>query len=217
MSEAILGTLGTAVFSAAFCEQNPCFMMNETVADAEHSQEEGLAIQIQSGRKDLMGLLIRRHSDRLFRVILRMVPAQNAAEDILQETWIRVIRRFHQYNPSFPLSAWLTAIALNQCRDYWRRERLRGFWKRPKTEEGKDGTEMLPAPDSNRALESRMDISRALAKLPSKFREVVILKFYSGLTQEEIARILNVADGTVKSRLHYALAKLRRHLENKEA
>jgi RNA polymerase sigma-70 factor (ECF subfamily) len=76
---------------------------------------------------------------------------------------------------------------------------------------------MIPAPDSNPGIESRMDVSRALAKLPHKFREVIVLKFYSGLTQEEIARVLKVPDGTVKSRLHYALGKLRRRLENKEA
>jgi RNA polymerase sigma factor (sigma-70 family) len=216
MSEGILGAWETAVFAAASREPNSYMITNETIKAGEYSEDEALARQIQSGRLDLMVLLVRRHSDRLFRIILHMVPAHNAAEDILQDTWVRVIRKIHQYNTSFPLSTWLTSITLNQCRDYWRRERLRNFWKRSDTAEGTDGTEMIPAPDSNPGIESRMDVSRALAKLPQKFREVVVLKFYSGLTQEEIARVLKVPDGTVKSRLHYALGKLRRRLENKE-
>jgi RNA polymerase sigma-70 factor (ECF subfamily) len=217
ISEGIMMTPNAAVFSAAWGHPNSPSAAEVVLNHFDFSEDESLARQIQSGRMDLMELLIRRHSDRLFRVILHMVPAHNAAEDILQDTWVRVIRKIHQYNTSFPLLTWLTSIALNQCRDYWRRERLRNFWKRSDTAEGTDGTETIPAPDSNPGIESRMDVSRALAKLPQKFREVVVLKFYSGLTQEEIARVLKVPDGTVKSRLYYALGKLRRCLENKEA
>jgi len=216
-SEGIMRPADAAVFSAVWSRLNSRPASEVVLNQSDFSEDESLARQIQSGRKDLMAVLIRQHSDRLFRIILHMVPAHNAAEDILQDTWVRVVHKFHQYKASYPLSSWLSSIALNLCRDHWRRERLRSFWKRSDAADGTDGTERIPAPDSNPGIESRIDVSGALAKLPQKYREVVVLKFFSGLTQEEIARVLKIPDGTVKSRLHYALDILRRHLEHKEA
>jgi RNA polymerase sigma-70 factor (ECF subfamily) len=66
--------------------------------------------------------------------------------------------------------------------------------------------------DSSREVEKHVDISAALMTLSHKLREVVVLKFYSGLTLEEIAQVLDVPSGTVKSRLYFALTKLREHL-----
>jgi len=216
-SEGILKPTEAAVFSAVWSRPNPRPAVEVVLNPLDISEDESLARQIQSGRKDLMAVLIRRHSDRLLRIILHMAPSRTAAEDILQDTWVRVVHKFHQYRASYPLSSWLSCIAINLCRDHWRRERLRSFWKRSDAADGTDGTERIPAPDSNPGIESRIDVSGALAKLPQKYREVVVLKFFSGLTQEEISRVLKIPDGTVKSRLHYALDILRRHLEHKEA
>lgn len=75
----------------------------ERLVNLRSGKNEALVTQIQAGQQDLMADLVRQHSDRLFAVILRMVQSHSTAEDILQNTWVRVIRKFHQYDPSRPL------------------------------------------------------------------------------------------------------------------
>ena len=173
---------------------------------------KGLARHAPFGHKDFVSALVIQHSDRLFRIILHLVQSRNTAEDILQDTWVNVIRKFHQYDPSRPISAWLTKIAVNRCRDYWRRERLRGFRKQTLNSKRLYESANMVTADSSGEVEKHIDISEALMTLSHKLREVVVLKFYSGLTYEEIAQVLDVPSGTVKSRLYFALTKLRKHL-----
>lgn len=211
MSTNTILTLDSSILAAAFCETKAPILAERKVKDLKSLSEEELARKIQAGRKDLISTLVHQHSDRLFRIILHMVQSHNAAEDILQDTWVRIIRKFHQYNPSRPLSSWLTQIAINRCRDYWRRERLRSLQKRP---DSLDIDKTL-SPDFHTEVERQVYIKKVLMTLSPKIREVVVLKFYSGLTHDEIAHVLRVPTGTVKSRLHFALNKLREHLDNK--
>lgn len=190
--------------------------MDERAAAMDRSSSETFAGWNGIGGEALLTSLVHQYSDRLFGVILRLVQSPSTAEDILQDTWISVIRKYHQYDPSYPLYSWLAGIAVNRCRDHWRRERIRNLWKRPSSSEKGDEIEDLPSPDPNAGIESRMDISKALKKLSPKLREVIVLKFYSGLTFEEIATVLKAPEGTVKSRLHFALGKLREILVGKE-
>jgi RNA polymerase sigma-70 factor (ECF subfamily) len=175
-------------------------------------EDRGIARHTPFGKKDFVRELVIQHSDRLFRIILRLVQSRDTAEDILQDTWVNAIRKLHQYDPSRPISAWLTKIAVNRCRDYWRRERLRGFRKQPWNSKRLEKSADAVTVDSSREVEKHIDISAALMTLSHKLREVVVLKFYSGLTLEEIAQVLDVPSGTVKSRLYFALTKLREHL-----
>jgi RNA polymerase sigma factor (sigma-70 family) len=173
---------------------------------------KGITSHTPFGQKDFFSALVIQHSDRLFRIILRLIQSRNTAEDILQDTWVNAIRKFHQYDPSRPISAWLTKIAVNRCRDYWRRGRLQGFRKQTLNSKRLDESADMVTADSSGEVEKHIDISEALMTLSHKLREVVVLKFYSGLTHEEIAQVLDVPSGTVKSRLYFALTKLRKHL-----
>lgn len=176
--------------------------------------DETIAGQISSGRIDLIDILVNRYSDRLFRIILRLIQSHGAAEDILQDTWIKVMRKIHQYDPSRPFISWLTRIAVNGCRDYWRREQRRRFWKQS-TVNNKDSDSKLEETfiqEDTEMRENQAVITRALMKISRKLREVVVLKFFNGMTYEEIAQVLDIPAGTVKSRLHYALSKLRENL-----
>lgn len=182
--------------------------------DSQIPSDETIAGQISSGRVDQVDLLVNRYSDRLFRIILRLVQSHGVAEDILQDTWIKVMRKIHQYDPSRPFFSWLARIAVNGCRDYWRRELRRRIWKQH-TAIHKDGDSRPEETCTQEDLEMRENqelISKALMKISQKLREVVVLKFFNGMTYEEIAQVLDVPAGTVKSRLHYALSKLRSHL-----
>jgi RNA polymerase sigma-70 factor (ECF subfamily) len=150
--------------------------------------------------------LIRQHSDRLYFIILRMVQSESTAEDILQDTWILVMRKLHQYDTTRPIAPWLTQIAVNGCRSYWRKERVRGLFKpEPPTKN-----------DFENKSEARILADKVLQKLSRRLREVVVLKFYSGMTNAEIAETLNIRVGTVKSRLNYALAKMRKSFDRGE-
>ena len=187
----------------------------ESLVDSRSRSDEALARQIQSGRQDLIAELVSQHSDRLFAIIRRMVQSHTNAEDILQNTWIHVIRKFHQYDPSRPFVPWLTRIALNCCRDHWRRERLRRFLSLSSHSETLEVIDPKLATEPLKAVDEQIEVSKALITLSSKLREVVVLKFYSGLTHDEIAEVLRISAGTVKSRLNYALFNLRKYFDKK--
>lgn len=187
----------------------------ERLVNLRSGENEALVTQIQAGQQDLMADLVRQHSDRLFAVILRMVQSHSTAEDILQNTWVRVIRKFHQYDPSRPFVPWLTQIAINCCRDFWRHERLRQFLSLSSHSEKPEVLDPKIATESQKALGQQIEISKALANLSPKLREVIVLKFYSDLTHDEIAEVLRISAGTVKSRLNYALFNLRKYFDKK--
>jgi RNA polymerase sigma-70 factor (ECF subfamily) len=165
--------------------------------------------QIKAGRSDLIELLVRRHSDRLYHIILRLVQSSAVAEDLLQDTWVLVMRNLHKFDTAYPLLPWLTQIAINACRSYWRRERLRNLLKSAKVSERISRSQAGPAFDVSREVEVKRLAQAALENLSPSLREVVVLKFYSGLTYEEVADALKIPVGTAKSRLNFALMKMR--------
>lgn len=186
------------------------------VEQFQTNQNNTLLAQIKAGHRECIAALVQKHSQRLYSIILRMVQTQSAAEDILQDTWILVMRKLHQHDPSRPISPWLTQIAVNCCRSYWRKERLRSFLKPSEFAARHQDLEPKPASDSPAAWEHRQLAGKALQGLSPKLREVVVLKFYSGLTQDEIAEVLKIPVGTVKSRLNYALDSMRAHINQGE-
>ena len=179
--------------------------------------KDTLVTQIKAGHRECIAALVQEHSQRLYAIILRMVQSQNAAEDILQDTWILVMRKLHQFNPNRPITPWLTQIAVNCCRSYWRKERLRSFLKPSEFIARHQNLEPKPAGDSPTAWEQQQLAGKALQGLSPKLREAVVLKFYSGLTQDEIAEVLRIPVGTVKSRLNYALNIMRANINQGEA
>jgi len=196
--------------------RHPVKARTAPVRDGQALPEEILVASIQAGDMDLVRELIRRHSDRLFLIIVRMVQSGATAEDILQETWIKVMRTFQLIDASRPIMPWLTRIALNCCRDHLRKERLRSFWA---SGEGRRSVVLADGKNRDRhsaAAVDRMDINRGLQLLSPKLRAVVVLKFYSGLAHAEIAEVLGIPEGTVKSRLNKALLRLRQYFERVE-
>ena len=168
-------------------------------------------------QRECVGDLVRQHSHRLFLIILRMVQSYSVAEDILQDTWMKVVRKLHQHDPSLPFSPWLTQIAVNRCRDYWRKKARQGGSGAVDKSQDIDTLESEKKRDTQAEIESRDTAQKALMCLSPKLREVVVMKFYSGFTGEEIADILKLPSGTVKSRLNAALDKMRIHLKRGEA
>lgn len=186
------------------------------VTAVDVNREAVLISRIRAGDRDLIGELIRIHADRIFRVVKRLVPPA-IAEDLLQETWERVVKRFHRYDPAQPFVPWVMAIAVNCCRDYQRRARIRRWFGQTDSGDEPEFPGDMTGDDQELAAavsDARLDLSAALKRISPPLREVVVLKYYSGCTQAEIAAIVGLPQGTVKSRLHQALIRLRQELDD---
>jgi RNA polymerase sigma factor (sigma-70 family) len=148
--------------------------------------------------------LYRRHKDALYRYFLRHTASPDQAAELFQDVWKNLIQARERYRPDAPFGAWLYKLAHNRLMDHFRA-------RRPTTEVPED----LAGPESDRpdhAASRRSEALRllqALALLPAEQREVIVLREEQDLTLEQIATIQGVGRETVKSRLRYALAKLR--------
>ena len=151
--------------------------------------------------------LYRRHSPALYQLVLRMLGGGAAdAEDVVQETWIRAVRQLSKFRWESSLRTWLTAIGLNLARETLRKR------ARARTEEIDErlGLSARPVRDAE-----RIDLERAIARLPNGYRAVLVLHDVEGFTHEEISRQLQIAVGTSKSQLFDARRAVRGLLQSK--
>ena len=152
--------------------------------------------------------LYRRHTPRVYALVLRILGSESDSDDVLQETWLRAIRAAPQFRWESSFSSWLSAIALNCARGIRRRDKR---W--PTTEL----TDAAPARGRWLATEARLDVERALARVPPGYRAVLTLYELEGRPHEEIAQRLGIAIGTSKSQLHHARRFLRTLLDSSNA
>ena len=161
-----------------------------------------------AGDEGAARVLVERFERPLFGTLLRLTRDRGAAEDLFQETFLRVLRAGDRYDRSRRFQPWLFAIALNLVRD---RARQVAHAASPLLTD--DGVLPEPSgvgvPDTSNASARRLDIARALERLPDAQREAVMLRYVEGLEEGEIAAAAGIARGTVKSRLHHAIRKLR--------
>jgi RNA polymerase sigma-70 factor, ECF subfamily len=169
---------------------------------------------------ELLDLLIEQFQHRLFRYLVFLTGDQALAEDLFQETWIRVMERGHQYNAKSKFESWLFAIARNLVIDVSRRKKFRsldemadadsGASFEPPDEQGQSALQMLVM------RESEQSVQLSLLKIPVYYREVLLLRFHEELGLEEIASVLATPLSTVKSRLYRGLEALKHALPQGE-
>jgi len=156
--------------------------------------------------------LYGRHRTRLYRYFLRQLRDPALADDCFQDTWQKVIAARRQWRPDASFAAWLYRIAHNRLGDHWRAARVRP--QAPDDAEAR--LARLPGHDTPERMlgefEQRRQLQLALEALPAEQREVVLLRLEQELTLEQIGEITGVGRETVKSRLRYAMDKLRAHL-----
>lgn len=157
-------------------------------------------------------LLYARHRGPLYRFLLRQTRDSALADEFFQDVWQRVIAARDGWKPEAAFSTWLFRIAHNRLNDYWR-----GLKHRPVTpEDGDERAERVPDPTTpERELsqfEQRRRLQLAIEELPQEQREVVLLRLEQELSLEEIGAITGAGRETVKSRLRYAMDKLRARL-----
>jgi RNA polymerase sigma factor (sigma-70 family) len=160
---------------------------------------------VQGGDERAFRSLYRRYTPMLYPFVLRVLGGSVAdAEDVVQETWVRAVRQLGKFRWESSLRTWLTAIALNLSREVLRK---RG---REKTEEltPEHGLPARPGRDHE-----RLDLEKAIARLPAGYRTVLVLHDIEGFTHEEISQQLAIAVGTSKSQLFDARRAMRALLQ----
>jgi RNA polymerase sigma-70 factor (ECF subfamily) len=169
--------------------------------DSGHTDDALIAAILHEGDERAFRRLYRRYTPRLYLFVLRILGgAEHDAEDVVQETWIRVGRALAGFRGEAAFSTWLQGIGLNVARNLLRRrDRLR--WV--------DWEDLPDPPLPPDATDERIDLERAVALLPDGCRLVLVLHDIEGLKHREIAARLEVTEGTSKSQLFHARRLLR--------
>jgi RNA polymerase sigma-70 factor (ECF subfamily) len=181
--------------------------------------DEDLMARFCRGQTEAFGVLLRRYEHELYGYLRRYLGDSDLAEDVFQNTFLQVYVKSDQYEIGRPVRPWLYTIATHQAIDALRRNgRHQAVSLNQSQRELPDGEirsllELLetrgPGPlESAEGEESRQRVRASVDQLPDFLRQVVILAYYQGLKYREIAAILDIPVGTVKSRLHAALVKL---------
>ena len=184
--------------------------------------DEVLMVAYQKGDVRAFEILLTRHRKPVYNFILRYVGSRETAEDLMQETFLRVIKGAEAYQRQAKFTTWLYTIARNLCVDQSRRAKHRKAQSldAPMNSSADSGTllDVLPSSDMgsdrkavNRQLHQRMH--EALARLSEEQREVFLMREFLDMPFKEIADVVGVPENTVKSRMRYALEKLRLELD----
>jgi RNA polymerase sigma-70 factor (ECF subfamily) len=178
--------------------------------------DEQLIFRFQQGDIDAFEELVRRYKDQLMNYVFRFVGNRSDAEDIVQETFLRVYKNKHYYKEIAKFSTWVYTIAGNLAKTELRRRKRKKLLSVSNImKDDKD----YDIPDHGHNPEKAVDgsiketiIQNAIEKLPPRFKEVIILRDVQGFSYEEISQILNIPLGTVKSRVNRGRLKLQEEL-----
>jgi RNA polymerase sigma factor (sigma-70 family) len=181
--------------------------------DVAEVSDESLMLAYAAGDAASFERLYQRHRGKLYRFLARQLHGNGAlADEMFQDVWQRVISARQGWKPDAAFSTWLYRIAHNRLADHWRALQHRP----PAPDDADERTERMPDHDTpERQLsefEERRRLQLALDELPEEQREVILLRLEQELSLEEIGEMTGVGRETVKSRLRYAMDKLRQRL-----
>ncbi|HEY8469740.1 MAG TPA: sigma-70 family RNA polymerase sigma factor [Longimicrobiales bacterium] len=167
--------------------------------------ERELIERARNGEDSAIRALYRRYAPRVYATIRRLAGDDSLAEDWAQEAWVRAIRALPTFRGDSQFSTWLHRIAVNSAL-HGRRARLR------RTERETPLPETIPVGPAGERTLLRLQLERALERLPERMRQVLVLHDVEGYTHEEIGEALGVNPGTSKSQLFKARARMRQLL-----
>jgi RNA polymerase sigma factor (sigma-70 family) len=163
--------------------------------------------------------LVERYQRQVYSLAMRMVRVSEDAQDLTQETFVRMFRALDRYDPARPFGAWLTTIATRLCIDHIRRRRIKPI-SLFQHDAGSGEDYVIDVedpglrPDEVTAHgQEEVNAQALIDSLPEHYRQVVVLRHQQDLSYEEIAETLHVPLGTVKARIHRARALLKDRLE----
>jgi RNA polymerase sigma-70 factor (ECF subfamily) len=180
--------------------------------------DENLVSAAQSGEREAFAQLVRRYEDQVFTMSLRMLSHREDARDLAQEIFLTVYESLAEFRGDSLFKTWIYRITVNRCRDELRRRRTVKH-TRPGSLEGPDGVALdppgrEPTPEAGaRGRETEALIADAMERLPAELREIIVLRDVQDLAYEEMAGVLGVPVGTVRSRLNRARSQLAELLE----
>ena len=187
------------------------------LTDQVRAENLAVAQGLKRHDADLLDRLIVQYQHRLLRYLLFLTGDRDMADDLFQETWMRVLTRGAQYNGAARFDTWLFTIARNMLIDL-RRKRTMASLEELCSGDGEEYTFEIPGTDPNpfdryRSQEESRRVASALLKLDPLHREVLVLRFHEELSLEEISTVTRSPLSTVKSRLYRGIAALKPHLE----
>jgi len=194
-----------------------------TAAHAEQTQRENAAIARGLKRQDpeLLDRLIDEYQHRLMRYLMYLTGKREVAEDIFQETWVRVLLRGSQYNGKARFDTWMFTIARNLVIDLARKRTMASLDEMQAPGDDERPFEVVteaPSPfDQFEFGEHSAEVAQVLLTLEPSHREVLTLRFHEEMSLEEIATVTRAPLSTVKSRLYRGLAGLKREIESLRA
>lgn len=164
--------------------------------------------------------LMARYKSPLYRFILRYVGAAEEAEDLLQDTFVSIYSKASTYDPAWKPSTWIYRIALNKCRDYGRKQKLRKVISLDRSADQSDSDHYVPeiadlSPDVENIVIHRQQyerLSKAIAKLPHNMRSALVLHTVEGRSQAECSEILGVSRKSVEMLVYRARKSLREEI-----
>ena len=179
--------------------------------------DEQLALSYVNGNNRAFDLLLSRNQSKLFSYILFVVRDRDVADDIFQETFVKVVTRMQQgkYTTSGKFSAWIMRIAHNVIMDWYREQRSDKIVEAPRENDlsnlgRKD--DLLDGSIESQFVNMQVmaDVKKMMNNLPAPQREVVFMRFYQEMSFKEIAEATNVSINTALGRMRYAILNLRR-------
>ncbi len=184
------------------------------------SDERLIQEYLRSRRKDLFGVLVRRHQDRVYSMCVRMLGKPAVAEEVAQDVFVAVYKNLDRFRGDAKFTTWLYRVVANHCKNKQsylirrKTDRHESMDQGKETEDGEMKRE-LPNPGigpekATLQKERHRILEQGLAQLADEQRNIIVMRDLQGMPYDEIAATLEVAEGTVKSRLHRARAELKR-------
>lgn len=160
---------------------------------------------------------LRRYKQPVYHLIRSSIGDAEEALDLTQETFVAAFAALKRYDSERPFRLWISRIALNKCRDWARRQKVRSFFRRAlPLEDAFDISSGTPSPEAEAGARAELArVTEAMARLPQKLRQVLVLRAVEGLSQAEAAEALGTTEKAVETRLYRARQQLAQGLDEK--
>lgn len=187
--------------------------MTDALADRSDGELAALCL---AGRQRAFAEIVRRHKEPLHRLLARIIGDDDEALDIVQEAFVAAHNALRSYDMARPMRAWLSRIAINKARDWRRRQAVRRLISvvLPIDHAAETGDE---APSAETVAADRQElqhVAAAIAALPGRLRETLVLRTIEGLSQAETAETLRISEKAVETRLYRARQKLAERIKS---
>ena len=189
------------------------------IGEVTGNEDADLVRRCLSGDQRACRDLVRRYERPVYSVLMRVVRRSEDAEDLVQETFVKVFKALDRYDPERPFAAWIFTIASRLAIDHFRRRRIQTVslsYSDPGSSEERtmdvEDTGLKPDEITSNA-EEELQTSAIIDSLPEHYRIVVLLRHQQDLSYEEISQALNLPLGTVKARIHRARALLKDRIQ----